>query len=459
MNINKEMFREYDVRGIADTDMPDDVVRAMTFAHAAYLDSSKPVIVGCDNRVSSPRIHRVTVDILVESGYKVLDIGVVATPIFYFAHKHLDAQQGIMITASHNPKDFNGFKVFKGEATIYGAEIQKIMQMTIDGVKPPATKPGSTEKIEIHGPYQATLKEKIQLARPLHVVVCCGNGVGALDAEIILKSWGCKVTPLHCESDGTFPNHTADPVKEANMIDVIEKVREVGADVGIGFDGDADRVGIVDETGSLLYGDQLMILLYREFLAKHPGEKALVEVKQSQALWDDIVAHGGKPMFWKTGHSLIKAKMAEEEIKIAGEMSGHIFLKDEYYGFDDGFYAAGRILRLLAASDSTMSELLKDAPSYFATPELRPYCPDNRKFQIMEEILASFKKTHEVIDVDGARVLFDDGWGLIRVSNTQPALIVRAEGTNENARDRILDALQNTLKQYPEVGDLYEDKH
>jgi phosphomannomutase/phosphoglucomutase len=446
--INHNIFREYDVRGVSDEDLTDDVVELFGKAYGTYMKGA-PVIVGHDNRLSSERIKKVLIKGLLSVGCDVIDIGLTISPIFYFARIFYKIDGGIMITASHNPKEYNGFKVCKGEHTIYGEEIKKIGQMMEQGnfIKGD----GKIVKKDSVEEYKKVLKQKIKLDKKLKVVLDCGNGTASLFATKVLKDWGCEVIPLYCESDGNFPNHIPDPVKLEAAQDLIAKVKETKADIGIGIDGDGDRIGVVDEKGNMLWGDMLLILYFREFLAAHPKEKAIIEVKCSQALYDDIVAHGGRPMFYKTGHSLIKAKMIEENILLAGEMSGHMFFKDEFYGTDDALYAAGRLLRILSKTDKKLSELLADAPKYYSTPELRLYCPDEEKFEITKKLVDYFKQKYEVIDIDGARILFDNGWGLVRSSNTQPALIVRAEGKTEEELEKIKKILFDKLREFPSI--------
>lgn len=448
IKIPKTIFREYDIRGDAQEELTDDLVELLGKAYGTYMNGGE-VLVGYDNRLSSERIFKALIKGLQSTGCKVINIGLTITPILYFSRIHYGIDGGVMITASHNPPNYNGFKLCKGNATLYGKEIGKIRDIMVDGNFLKGN--GSVEERDPVQDYYSVLKEKISLARSLKVVLDCGNGTASLFAPTVLKNWGCEVVEMYCSSDGSFPNHIPDPVKEEYAVELKEKVLDSKADIGIGIDGDADRIGIIDEKGNMIWGDQMLILFFRELLLKHPGEKAIIEVKCSQALVDDVVAHGGKPMFWKTGHSLIKAKMQEEGALLSGEMSGHMFFKDEYYGYDDALYAAGRFLRILAASGKTVSQLFYDTPKYFATPEMRPYCDDEVKFDIVKKIVDRFKGEYEVIDVDGARVLFGDGWGLIRSSNTQPALIVRAEGKTPEARDRIKNILFNELAKYPEV--------
>lgn len=444
-NINPNIFREYDIRGVADTDLTDEVVELIGKAYGTYI-TAKEVVVGMDNRLSSPRIKKSLIKGLTSVGKNIIDIGFTLSPILYYSAILYDTDGAIMITGSHIPAPNNGFKLCKGRHTLYGDEIREILKIIQKDEF--ADEPLGT--IEEKNPvlqYEEVLKEKIKLNKKLKIVIDCGNGTAGIFAQRILENWGCEVIPLNCESDGSFPAHNPDPTKIDALQELISRVKEEKADIGIGIDGDGDRLGVIDEKGNIIWGDMIQILYQREILKKHPGEKVIIEVKCSQALYDDVVAHGGKPMFWKTGHSLIKAKMLEEDTLVTGEMSGHMFFRDEYFGFDDALYAAGRLLRIIADSGKKLSELFLDAPHYFITPELRPYCSDDTKFGIVKKIVNDFKEKYEVIDIDGARIVFDDGWGLVRASNTQPALIIRAEGKTPEALVRIKKIIEDKMKE------------
>lgn len=451
------IFREYDVRGVFGQDLTPEVAAQVARAFAAYLrhrtpgPGPVPVVVGHDNRSSSPELHRAVVGALVESGCDVTDVGLVTTPVFYFARVHLGIDGGIMITASHNPPEYNGFKLAHGFGTLYGDQIQEIRRLAEAGASVQGQ--GRVRAVDVKPAYREAILGRVKLGpRRLKVVVDCGNGTASVVAPDVLRGLGVDLVELYCESDPTFPHHHPDPVDPKNLQDLIRRVLSEGADVGIGFDGDGDRIGVVDDRGRIVWGDELMILFWREILPKYPGAQAIVEVKCSQALVDEIRRLGGRPFFYKTGHSLIKAKMKEIGAVFTGEMSGHMFFADEYYGFDDAVYAAARLLRILSHTDRPLSELLADVPRYFATPEVRVPCPDDRKFAVVEELVRRFKERYEVVDVDGARVLFPDGWGLVRASNTQPVLVVRAEGTSPEALRRIQRILEEALARFPEVG-------
>lgn len=458
--VNTEIFREYDIRGNAEADLSSDFVYLFGTAAAAYFKSlgETTVLVGADNRTSSERIRVSLIAALTNSGCQVVDLGTVTTPLFYYSRVLYEINAGLMITASHNPAEFNGFKVACGPGTIYGAEILRLRDLCVAlsheaGLTPQPPIASRVERREPAAAYLAMLTEKLKLARPLKVVIDCGNGTAGLWAEACFKRLGCEVIPLFCESDGTFPNHHPDPVASANLQTLKQTVLTAQADLGIGFDGDGDRLGVVDDTGRIIWGDQLMVLYWREILRQHPGTQCIVEVKCSQSLISEIERLGGKPLFYKTGHSLIKAKMREIGAVFTGEMSGHMFFADEYFGFDDAFYAAGRLLRLLAASGQKLSALFSDLPQYFATAETRVPCADADKFRVVEQFREKMRQTYEVIDIDGARVVYPDGWGLVRASNTQPVIVARCEAQTPAGLERITREFKVLLRSFPEVGD------
>jgi len=450
--INPQIFRQYDIRGVAERDLTDDTVELLGKAFGTYVRraGTSKVLVGRDNRLSSGRLRDAIVRGLLSAGCDVVDIGLVVTPMLYYARVHFGIDGAVMITGSHNPPDENGFKLALGSGTIYGEEIQKLKKLM--ETQDFSSGSGKLEKRDAELPYRAMLAEKIRLGpRKLKVAVDCGNGTAALFAERIFRDWGCDVIPLYCESDGSFPNHQPDPVKTANLVELRKTVVEKGADLGVAFDGDADRIGVVDESGGIIWGDMLMCLYWREIMARHPGAQAIIEVKCSQALVDEVVRLGGKPFFYKTGHSLIKAKMKEVGAVFTGEMSGHMFFADEYYGFDDAFYAAGRLLRILSNSNEKLSQMFAGMPKYYSTAETRIPCPDQDKFSVVQGLVERFRREYEVIDVDGVRVLFGDGWGLVRASNTQPVLVARCEARTPEGLQRICKTMQQALEEFPEV--------
>ncbi len=398
------------------------------------------VAVGRDNRPHGKGLRDALVEGLVSAGAQVVDIGVVPTPLLYWSLHHLDVRAGIQITGSHNPPEFNGFKLCIGHGSLYGAGIQRLRAIIDAGKFPSGT--GNVRHEAVIERYEIDIAQRIgKLSRPLKVVLDCGNGAGALVAPTLFPRLGITPVLLFAESDGTFPNHHPDPTVVENLQDLIAAVRREGADLGIGFDGDADRIGIVDRHGTIIWGDYLLILYARDVLARtgkaNPGQAIIFDVKCSQALPKAIEGAGGVPVMWKTGHSLIKEKMKELHAPIAGEMSGHMFFSEGFYGHDDALYGAARLLRIVADSGKSVDELLADIPRYISTPEIRVDCPDDRKFDVVAAAVAHFKKTHDVIEVDGARVLFGDGWGLIRASNTQPILVARFEALTQERLDAI----------------------
>ena len=450
MKLNENMFRMYDIRGVWEDDLTVESAELIGKAFGTYVRQKgiKDVLVGRDNRLSSRPIRDALIKGLTSTGCDVLDVGVLTTPAFYYSNVLYNYQAGMMITASHNPPQFNGFKVMVGPSTIYGDELKKLYYIAEKGEFEKGT--GNVKYAYPINSYINMIKEKVKLGdRKLKVVVDCGNGTGSYFYPDVIYNLGCEVYPLYCESDPTFPNHFPDPVKEENLKDLIEEVKRVNADLGIAFDGDGDRIGVVDDKGNVIWGDMLMILYWREIMKKHPGADAIVEVKCSQALVEEIERLGGKPIFFKTGHSLIKAKMKELGAVFTGEMSGHMFFADEYYGFDDAAYAAARLLRILSNTDKSLSELLADVPKYPATPEIRLECDDEKKFDVVKGVTEYFKeKGYDIIDVDGARVLFDEGWGLVRASNTGPELIVRCEAKTEEKLEAIKKELSEALAKF-----------
>ncbi len=445
--MNPEMFREYDIRGIAGRDMDDADVVLIGKGIGTYLleRGKRRITVGRDCRESSERYAGMLMRGLLDTGCQVVDIGLCPTPVGYFSIRHLSADGGVMVTASHNPPEYNGFKVCSGTDSVFGGQLQEILALIRDGRFRQGR--GESEAYDILPPYRDYLKDIITLKHPLRVGVDAGNGTAGLTAVPLLKALGCEVFDLYCEPDGRFPNHEADPTVAANMRDLQTLVRANRLDVGFGFDGDGDRIGVVDHAGGLIYGDQLMIILAREILARKPGATFIAEVKCSQTLYDDINARGGHAIMWKTGHSLIKQKMKETGAALAGEMSGHIFFADRYLGYDDALYAACRLLEILAASGRRIPELLADVPRTFTTPEIRVDCPDERKFSLVARITDHFRRHHDVIDIDGVRVRFADGWGLVRASNTQPALVLRFEALSAERLEEIRREVEGVLRE------------
>ena len=444
--INPEMFREYDIRGIAGKDMDEDDVVTIGKAIGTFLQrhGNHNLTVGQDCRITSPLYAEKLIQGLTESGCDVVDIGVCPTPVAYYSIRKLRKQGNVMVTASHNPPEYNGFKICNGLDSVYGEQIQQILKYIQENDFESGQ--GSVEIYDITPYYKAHLLENITVRKRLKVGIDAGNGTASITALPILKNLGCDVFDLYCDMDGTFPNHEADPTVLKNMTDLIALVKEKNLDVGFGYDGDADRIGVVDEKGNLVFGDKLMIIFAREILSREPGATFISEVKCSKTLYDDIEKHGGRAIMWKTGHSLIKQKMKEEEAALAGEMSGHIFFADRYFGYDDAVYASCRLLEILSATGKTVSELLADIPETFSTPEIRVECPDHIKFEVVKQVTDYFRERHDVIDIDGVRVLFPDGWGLVRASNTQPALVLRFEAMTPERLTEIQELVEGVLR-------------
>jgi len=444
--MNYEIFREYDIRGVAGIDITDDDAVDIGKGVGTFLRSNgcRSLSVGRDCRLSSDRFSEKAIEGLRSTGCDVNDIGVCPTPVFYFSIQHLALEGGIMVTASHNPAEHNGFKLCLGLSSIHGQDIQKIAEI----IRSRSFEKGSGDlsSAGVLPAYQDFLLGNISISRPLRIGIDAGNGTAGVVAVPVMKALGCQVYNLYCEMDGTFPNHPADPTVLANMTDLIKLVKDQQLDVGIGYDGDGDRIGVTDEKGNIVFGDKLIILFAREILARKPGATIISEVKCSQTMYEDIRKHGGNAIMWKTGHSLIKQKMKEEKAELAGEMSGHMFFADRYFGFDDATYASCRLLEIIADSGKPLSELLSDIPETFTTPEIRVDCPDDRKFALVKEVTEYFSQRYDVIDIDGVRVLFDDGWGLVRASNTQPALVLRFEAVSEKRLAEIRDLVESVLK-------------
>jgi phosphomannomutase/phosphoglucomutase len=452
MPVPEHIFREYDIRGLADEELNSENVQAIALAFGTLLKRKGigRICLGGDVRPSTERIRKDVIEGITLAGIDVTDVGVVTTPMLYWSLYHYGVNGGIMITGSHNPPEFNGLKLAVGKTTLYGRQIKEIYDMISKNDLEKGTKKGSVFSESINEPYINMLLSKITLGpKKLKVVTDSGNGTAGPIINEYLKRSGCEVVPLFAEPDGRFPNHHPDPTKRENLGTLIDTVIKEKADVGLGFDGDADRIGVVDDQGNIVWGDILMILFWREILPKHPGAKAIVEIKSSQALVDEIERLGGEVVWWKSGHSLIKAKMKELNALFSGEVSGHMFFADEYYGFDDSFYAAGRLLRILSNSDKSLSEMLSDVPKYYSTAETRIPCSDEEKFQVIEKIKESALKDYDAITIDGVRILYPRGWGLVRASNTQPVLVARAEGKTEKDLEEYCNDLK---KQILEAG-------
>jgi phosphomannomutase/phosphoglucomutase len=423
------IFREYNIRGAADVELLDGDVEQLGRAFGTYLQrhQGKRISLGRDTRLSSPRLRDALMRGLKASGCHVIDIGVVPTPVLYYSVFHLKTDGAVMITGSHNPSEFNGFKTVCGASTIHGAAIQEIRRMVDSGDL--AAGQGTESTADVVTPYVAEVSAQFHFPRRIRVVFDAGNGTGGPVMHRILENLNVDATEMFFEMDGRFPNHHPDPTVPENLHALVEKVLEFKADLGIAFDGDTDRIGAVDDRGTIVWGDQLMIVYGREILTRKPGATFIGEVKCSQLMYDDLRVRGGNPIMWKTGHSLIKAKMKESHAELAGEMSGHIFFADRWYGFDDALYSACRLMEIVADSGQPLSHQLADLPATVVTPEIRFECPDELKFAVVSEAIAVLRARHQTEDVDGVRVLFPHGWGLVRASNTQPVLVMRFEAT------------------------------
>jgi phosphomannomutase/phosphoglucomutase len=450
--VPRHIFREYDIRGVADRDLSDAIAHGIGRGFGAMLGGSGRVAVARDCRLSSPRLFAALVKGLVEAGMQVIDVGVGPTPMLYFAAHHLGTDGAVMITGSHNPGDENGFKMMRGKASFYGADIQTLrerIEKSDFGASQPA---GRVEEQDVQDAYVEEMKKRFDFGGErgeLAFVLDAGNGAGGPLGLRTMKALGLSPDPLFCEMDGNFPNHHPDPTVLKNIEALATRVKATKARVGLAFDGDADRLGAVDENGEVIWGDRLMILFSRALLKDRAGATILGEVKCSQTLYDDIAKHGGNPVVWKTGHSLIKTKMKETGALLAGEMSGHLFFADRYFGYDDAIYASLRLLEILANDDRPLSAMLADVPKTFTTPELRVDCPDAIKFQVVAAVTKRFKDAgNSVLDIDGARISFASkpggppSWGLVRASNTGPILVMRFEaGTAEE-----LDAIRGQVE-------------
>ncbi len=442
MIVPGHVFREYDIRGNADQDLTSELATAIGRALGTFLgnDADHVRIAVCrDCRLSSDRLFDALTTGLKSTGAEVIDVGIGPTPLLYFAAFHLETTGAVMITGSHNPAQDNGFKMMRGKGALFGEDIQALRALIeTESYREGA---GSLREHSVEAAYLDSLEKHTQLGdipADLKIVVDAGNGAAGPLAVKAFERLGIPFEPLFCEMDGRFPNHHPDPTVAENLTHLIDAVRDHGATLGIAFDGDGDRIGVVDDVGNIIWGDKLMILFSRRVLAENPGAAVLGEVKCSQTLFDDIAANGGRPIVCKTGHSLIKKRMKEEKALLAGEMSGHIFFADRYYGFDDATYAAARVIEILAEAKKSPRELLSDVRPMSVTPELRLDCPDAVKFRVVEGVRAHFRATHEVLEIDGARIDFGDAaWGLCRASNTGPVLVLRFEARTDARRDEI----------------------
>jgi phosphomannomutase/phosphoglucomutase len=450
ISMDTNIFREYDIRGIVGEQLTDETVATVTRAIAEFFlqNDARKIAVGYDARESSPRYYEMLTEALLGAGRDVIQIGMVPTPVLYYTVHTKDVDGGVMVTGSHNPPHHNGFKIALGTTTLHGSQIQEIREIVVQAeTRAVASVPrGAVERLDVLADYICDITAKLDFGpRKLKAVIDGGNGMGGVAAVPVYEKLGLELVKLYTEPDSTFPNHHPDPTVEANLQDLIAAVRDHEADVGIAFDGDGDRIGVVDETGRIIWGDELMILLSREILKDNMGATIIAEVKCSQTLFDDIEQRGGTAIMERAGHSIIKAAMKRTGAKLAGEMSGHIFFADRFYGFDDATYAGARLLEILSKTDKPLSQLFDGLPTTFSTPELRIDCPDEIKFDVVKQVADHFTKTHQVITIDGARIVFDLGWGLVRASNTQAMLVLRFEADTKEDLEAIRSEVEGVV--------------
>ncbi len=443
--MNPGIFREYDIRGVAGIDIMEADVINIGKAYGTLLNRSgkKKVSVGRDCRQTSDTFSNLFIQGICSTGCDVVDIGTCPTPVLYFSIQHLNLGGGAMVTASHNPPEYNGFKLMNGQDSIHSDGLQDVRRLIEKNDFEEGN--GKLTQQDVITPYMENILSNINIKKTIKIGIDSGNGTGGITALPVLKKLGCQVMDIFCDMDGRFPNHEADPTQKKNLLDLIKLVKDNHLDLGVGYDGDADRIGVVDKNGQVIYGDQLMIIYAREILQRDPGATFISEVKCSMVMYDDIRKHGGNAIMWRTGHSLIKKKMKEENAALAGEMSGHMFFKDRYLGFDDALYATCRLLEIMADTGKGVDELIADLPKTYTTPEIRVECSDDIKFDVVKKIVAQFKAKQEVIDIDGLRAIYEDGWGLVRASNTQPALVLRFEALSEERLNEIRTQIESAL--------------
>lgn len=451
MELKPEIFREYDIRGIVDKDLNPGNVELLGKGIGTYFrqKGKTEVVLGRDCRLSSQPYSEALIRGLHSTGCQVIDLGIIPTPLLYFTIYYKEKEAGVMITGSHNPPEYNGFKIMVGEETLYGEEIQKIYQII-------KSKNFFEEREDFKGSYDIKpeyidyVTKNVSFDKKLKVVLDAGNGTAGVVAAPILKNLGCEVIELYCEMDGTFPNHHPDPTIPEALEDLIKTVIESQADVGVAYDGDGDRIGVIDDLGNILWGDQLMVFFSQDILSSNPGATIISEVKASKVLYEEIEKLGGRPIMWKTGHSLMKKKIKEEKALLAGEMSGHIFFADRYFGFDDAIYSSARLIEFLSRQEEKLSQLLSKLPQTYYTPEIRIYASDEVKFKIVEEVKKELARSHPIIDIDGVRAIFPKGWGLVRASNTQEVLVLRYEGDTkedlESIKREISQVVEKVIK-------------
>jgi len=447
VNINPDIFRQYDIRGIVDKDLTPETVERLGKGIGTYIrqHNRNEVALGRDCRISSPAFADILTKGLLSTGCSAVDLGIIPTPLLYFAIYDKHKEAGIIITGSHNPPEYNGFKIMVGEDTLFGPAIQDIYTIIKEGSFT-QQEGGSRTSSSIISEYEDFIIKDVRLDKKLKVVIDAGNGTAGIVASPIFKRLGCEVVELYCEMDGTFPNHHPDPTLPEALQDLIKTVSETQADLGIAYDGDGDRIGVIDDEGSIIWGDQLMIIFARDILPKNPGATIISEVKASKLLYDEVQNLGGRPVMWKTGHSLIKKKIKEDKALLAGEMSGHIFFADRYFGFDDAIYSSARLLEIVSRSDKKLSQMLSDLPQMVHTPEIRIYASDQVKFIIVEEVKKELSQKYPIIDIDGVRANYPTGWALVRASNTQENLVLRFEAKTQEDLEAIKKEVEQTVE-------------
>jgi len=447
LELKPEIFREYDIRGIVDKDLNPGTVELLGKGIGTYFrqKGKTEAVLGKDCRLSSQPYSEALIKGLHSTGCQVIDLGIIPTPLLYFTIYYKGKEAGVMITGSHNPPEYNGFKIMVGEETLYGEEIQKIYQI-IKNKKFFEEKEDFKGHYDIKPEYIDYVTKNIRVDKKLKVVLDAGNGTAGVVASPILKNLGCEVIELYCEMDGTFPNHHPDPTIPEALEDLIKTVIESKADVGVAYDGDGDRIGAIDDKGNIIWGDQLMIFFSQDILSSNPGATIISEVKASKVLYEEVEKLGGRPIMWKTGHSLMKKKIKEEKAFLAGEMSGHIFFADRYFGFDDAIYSSARLVEFLSRREEKLSQMLSRLPQTYYTPEIRIYASDEVKFKIVEDVKKELARSYPIIDIDGVRAIFSKGWGLVRASNTQEVLVLRYEGDTKED----LEAIKKEISQIVE---------
>lgn len=450
MKINPYIFREYDIRGVVANDFPPDFVQALGRGFGTFVrrQGGKEITISGDVRLSTPDLIHVFKNGVLETGVDIINIGIIPTPVNYYSMFKLDVAGAVQITGSHNPPEMNGFKLSFQKAAVYGKQIQEIKNLLVNDDFERGE--GTEVRYKLLEEYISMIIEKISFGRKMKVAMDCGNAAACLAAPQIFKALQVDLTELYCEVDGRFPNHHPDPTVSENIKDLVRTVKDGQYDVGIAYDGDADRIGVVDELGNIVWADTIMSLFLPEIVKQ--GDEILFDVKCSQALEDEIIRLGGKPVIWKTGHSLIKQKMKELGCKFGGEMSGHLFFADDYFGYDDAIYVSARFVQMLSNQNKKLSDLIAALPQYYSTPELRMECVnDEEKFKIAKSAADYFKKNYDCLDIDGVRIKFNDGWGLVRASNTQPVIVCRFEAENPESLEEIKSLVLNKLKEYGDV--------